>query len=148
VFQIGKGSTGYLVATDRSGANPLGGIGGEAARADICPAYGGSAFLAPRIFVACTTGVHGVELDTSGPTPSMKVGWRAQVAATGPPVVVGSVVWSTDPADQTLFGLDATTGQVVSQRTHLGPMTRFSTPTAIAGGIVVATGSAVTAVAT
>jgi outer membrane protein assembly factor BamB len=146
LFQIGKRGTGYLIATTKTDGNPLGGVGGEVASADICPAYGGTAYRAPRLFVACTTGIHGVDVGQGGGAPTLTVRWRAQVLATGPPVADRSVVWSTDPADGALFGLDAETGRVVAQRDGLGTLTRFSTPTIVRDTVVVAAGNAIVAI--
>jgi len=147
VFQIGKRGTGYLISTRVPGANPLGGIGGEVAQTDICAAYGGSAFRAPLIYAACTNGLHGVELDTQGSAPALRVKWRARVLATGPPVVDGDVVWSTDPANRAVYGLDATTGAVRTQRRDVGPMTRFTTPTVSGDTVYVATGASLVTLA-
>jgi outer membrane protein assembly factor BamB len=145
VFQVGKSGTAYLIGTRGAGANPLGGIGGEIDQTDLCPSYGGSAFRAPLIYAACTSGMHGVQLDTQGSTPELRVVWRARVAATGPPVVAGDVVWATDPANHALYGLDASTGAVRHQRRDLGSMTRFSTPTISGDTVVVASGATIVA---
>jgi outer membrane protein assembly factor BamB len=145
-FQIGKSNKAYLIATNGTGENPLGGVGGEIANEDVCAGFGGSAYKAPIIFAACTTGMHGVELVTSGPKPALRVAWRATVTATGPPAVAGDLVWSTDPGHQTLYALDARTGEVKAQRDKLGAMTRFSTPTIAGDTVFVAAGNGITAI--
>lgn len=147
LFEIGKGGTGYLVATDRPGPNPLGGVGGQLASVQVCPSYGGNTFRDPYIYVACDNGMHAVRLDATRDPPTLQAEWRTAVAASGPPVFAANTMWATDPADQAIIGVDPATGAEVARQDHLGQLTRFSAPTIAGDAMYLATANTVTSFA-
>ncbi len=138
VFQIGKSQTGYLL---HQGA--LGGIGGQAASARLCPggggndADGGSAWNAGVLYIPCSRGIQAVAVGTS--PPSLSPSWVAAGGASGPPVVAGGLVWS-ETRGGVVEALDPATGATV-QRFAVGAVaTSFPAVTA-ADGLVLAVGS-------
>jgi outer membrane protein assembly factor BamB len=133
IFQAGKNGTGYLVK-----ANNLGGIGGQKYQAPLCRDFGGNAYRAPVVYVACTDGVRAVKVKGTTHNPSFKVLWHSRVAA-GAPIVAGNVVWATDSnfGGSTLYGLDIRDGATVATL-NVGTMTHFTTPTAVGTRLLVA----------
>lgn len=134
IFQAGKNGTAYLVD-----ANNLGGIGGEKYQAPLCRDFGGNAYLAPMIYVACTDGVRAVEVTGSASNPSFVVRWRSSVAA-GSPVVAGGAIWAsnTNFGGTTLYGLDPATGATIATLAT-GKLDHFNTPTVAANHLLIAT---------
>jgi outer membrane protein assembly factor BamB len=137
VLADGKSGTAYLLR-----ASSLGGIGGEVDSANLCPAFGGDAVVATRIFVPCTDGIRAV--DVAG--GRITVAWHASEGqTTGPPVVGGGAVWSVGIGNGVLYALDPATG---STRASLpvGPVEHFATPTLSGGMVFVPTAAGVVAV--
>jgi outer membrane protein assembly factor BamB len=128
VFQAGKEGVGYLLHADH-----LGGVGGEAFAAQICAgAFGGTAFLAPHLFVPCLDGLTALTIAGG----SFTVAWRSAAYWAGAPIIAGGVVWVIDTSRATLNAYDPQTG---SQRFSqpLGAVTHFATPAADAGRLFV-----------
>lgn len=134
IFQAGKNGTAYLVdSTD------LGGIGGQKYQAPLCRDFGGNAYQAPIVYVACTDGLRAVQIVGPPSSPSFVVRWHSTVAA-GSPVVAGGVVWAANSnfGGSTLYGLDAVTGVAVATLS-VGTMSHFTTPTVAANRVLIAT---------
>jgi outer membrane protein assembly factor BamB len=130
VFQAGKEGKGYLLHADN-----LGHIGGEIFTAAIGGgAYGGAAYAPPYLFVPCTNGLVALQVDAS---PSFKVIWSSPDFFAGPPVVSGTTVWTVDIGSGTLYGFSVDKGEVIN-KTQLGSVVHFTTPSLSAGRIVVA----------
>jgi outer membrane protein assembly factor BamB len=140
IFQAGKNGNAYLL----DAAN-LGGIGGQKYQAPLCRDFGGNAYRAPVVYVACTDGVRAVQVVGPPSSPSLKVLWHSTVAK-GTPIVAGNVVWASDSnfGGSTLYGLDVSTGATVATL-PVGPMAHFATPTVAQGRLFVATTSQVVA---
>jgi outer membrane protein assembly factor BamB len=138
VFQTGKSGVGYLLHADH-----LGGIGGQAFAAVVCPggAYGGTAFAASVVYLPCRDGLRAVRI---GPGASFSVAWTGP--ATGPPIVAGGAIWAAGSGQSTLHALDPATG---ADRATLaiGPMVHFATPASRGGLLVVGSGASIVAVA-
>lgn len=139
VLAAGKGGSVYLVDVAR-----LGGVGGQLSRLSGCRAFGGSAAVpAPggsTAFVPCADGL--LQVRVTG--DRLVRGWKAPSDVTGSPVVVGTTVWSVQQ-DGTLDGLDAGTGRQRA-RVEVGAATRFASPAASGGALLVPTEAGVTAV--
>jgi hypothetical protein len=135
VFIAGKRGTGYLLRQSN-----LGGLGGQVASKDICPAFGGTARIGLTVFVPCTDGVRAVRIHAN----SFDELWHASGDITGSPVAGADTVWSLDPGGGTLAVLDAGTGHVVTSHS-VGTTSRFATPTLWRGVVFVGTLSGITA---
>ncbi len=88
LFQIGKQGVGYLL-----NASQLGGIGGQLFSANVCDeSFGGTAFVAPDLFVPCINGLFELQVANGAFTTKLQMsGLNA-----GPPTVTGGVVWTVD----------------------------------------------------
>ena len=129
VFQIGKEGVGYLLS-----AGNLGGIGGELFSAHVCSsAFGGAAFAGNIVFVSCTDGLFALNTTSD----SFSVLWRGPNYSAGPPIVTGDIVWVVDTSNGWLHGFEAKTGTPVFSA-QTGQVTRFTTPSAASGWVIVA----------
>lgn len=133
VFQGGKAGIGYLLHGDH-----LGGIGGEAFSARVCPSRsdGGVAYAAPMLFVGCSGAgsVTALKLDTSA--PSFAAAWSSGAGGETPIVAYGRV-WSVSRESSRLVALDPPSGAVAGAWS-IGSLTaHFTTPAAAAGRILV-----------
>jgi outer membrane protein assembly factor BamB len=131
VFVVGKDGIGYLMRND-----DLGGTGGQVFDDTVCDggAWGGTARVKARVFVACGEGLAAVDIAGE----RFSVAWRDDGFLPGPPIVTGGTVWVLDINHGTLRAFDAGTGK--SLRTlPVGDLpTHFVTPTAGGGRIYVA----------
>ena len=129
VFQIGKTGAGYLL----NGAN-LGGVGGQRATLGVCnSAFGGTAYQAPTVYVACTSGVVAVSV-TAG---AMKIAWKAAGFEAGPPILAQGSLWVLNLSSNSLVQLDPATG--ATRHTVGTPaLPHFATPAATGSLIIVA----------
>ena len=128
VLQVGKSQTGYLL----SQAN-LGGIGGELDSARLCGnayADGGDAVVGTVVYVPCGGGVE--EIQTS---PSVARRWSASVAANGPPIVAGGMVWSI--GGSSLYAINPVNGSTEQQLSIGGEANHFPTPS-VGDGLLLA----------
>ena len=98
----GKSGTAYLVS-----AAHLGGVGGQVAQAQVCPAFGAAAVAGSIVYEPCEQGGLAA-IDTTG--HQIHVRWRGPAGAWGSPVVGGGAVWVTDWNAGTLYELDQATG--------------------------------------
>ena len=98
----GKSGTAYLVK-----AAHLGGVGGQVAQAEVCPAYGQAAVQGSVVYEPCEQGGLAA-VDTTG--NRITVRWRGPASAWGSPVLGGGAVWVTDWKTGTLYELDQATG--------------------------------------
>jgi outer membrane protein assembly factor BamB len=98
----GKSGTAYLVK-----AAHLGGVGGQVAQAEVCPAYGQAAVQGSVVYEPCERGGLAA-VDTAG--NRIRVRWRGPASAWGSPVLGGGAVWVTDWKAGTLYELDQATG--------------------------------------
>jgi outer membrane protein assembly factor BamB len=139
VFIAGKAGTGYLLH-----ANALGGIGGQAAMAQICNglAMGGTATVGSQIFVPCSDGLRCVLIE---PGPKLVVHWHVSPDIALPPIVGGNTVYSLDQ-DGTLYALDIATGTVRATLALGAASPHFATPTISDGRVFVGTMQGVVAV--
>jgi outer membrane protein assembly factor BamB len=110
----GKSGTAYLVK-----AAHLGGVGGQVAQAEVCPAYGQAAVQGSVVYEPCEQGGLAA-VDTAGNRISVR--WRGPTSAWGSPVLGGGAVWVTDWKTGTLYELDQATG---ATRDSLGLDTRL-----------------------
>ncbi len=134
VFQAGKSQTAYVMSN-----TSLGGVGGQLASAgSYCGADvdGGSAVVGNVVYTPCQGGVVATEI-TPGSPPTITSTWQTSTGSGGPPIVAGGLVWTIDPNNKTLYGLDPSTGDA-SQSFALGSeANHFPTPT-VADGLLLA----------
>jgi outer membrane protein assembly factor BamB len=137
VYQGGKNGIGYLVSTPN-----MGHIGGELFSAPVCDSFGADAYENGILYVACSGGVHALNIDATNHRFSIR--WTGPSDANGPPIIAGGLVWVTATGSSKLYGLDPSTGAVkVTQPTPA--MEHFVTPAASDGRLFVATGSTLNA---
>ncbi len=131
VFQVGKNGTGYLLD-----ANHLGGVGGQLHSASVCSTYafGAVAHRAKTLYVPCTDGI--AEVTVRG--NSFTVGWRASVSTPGPTIIAGGAVWTVATGSGALLALDAASGKTIFSQTIGRVPSRFTSPAAGDGRVVVA----------
>jgi outer membrane protein assembly factor BamB len=137
VFIAGKRGTGYTLRTDH-----FGGIGGQVALAEVCPAYGGPAVDGDTVYLACQDGIRAVQVDSAG---QLHIRWRSAVPAAGSPVLGGGAVWTVDYDGGVLYALDPANG-TVRQQQSIGTAPHFASPTLAQGKAYVGTMTGVTAV--
>ncbi|MFG2820164.1 PQQ-binding-like beta-propeller repeat protein [Kitasatospora sp. NPDC048365] len=137
VLAVGKRGTAYLL----DAAN-LGGIGGEKARADICPAFGGAAVDGSTVYLPCENGL--VRL-TVGADASLHVDWRLPLGRGGSPVVGGGAVWVLDWRAATLDTVDPASGQVLHTVDVGAKVPNFASPVLVGDQVLVGTADGVTA---
>lgn len=102
LLALGKSSTAYLLDPRH-----LGGVGGQVAQAQVCPAYGATAVTASTVYEPCSDG--GIAAVSVTGT-RIRVLWRGPANAAGSPVVGGDAVWVTDYSSGTLYELNPATG--------------------------------------
>jgi polyvinyl alcohol dehydrogenase (cytochrome) len=103
LLALGKSGTAYLVDS----AHP-GGVGGQVAEANVCPAYGAAAVAGSTVYEPCEQGGLAA-ISTAG--DKLRVLWRGPSAAWGSPVIGGGAIWVTDWTAGTLYELDQATGR-------------------------------------
>lgn len=130
VFQVGKTGTAYVA----SAAN-LGGVGGQIASARICDAaYGGTAYQAGTVYVACTSGLVAVSVTPAG---AMHVIWKDGGFSAGPPILAQGRLWALDLSSNHLLELNASSGAVL-HAIATPALPHFASPAATGSLIVVA----------
>ena len=135
LFAAGKSHLGYLL----SQSNP-GGVGGQLQTlSSFCggDVDGGTAVSGTTVYEPCQSGI--VAVNTTAPS-SATVLWHTNTGAGGPPVVAGGLVWSIDTGNDTLYGLDPTTGNEVQQLALGSESNHFPTST-VADGLLLAPSS-------
>jgi len=132
------GKTGDIYLLD---AGDLGGIGGQRASLPGCVSFGGMARVGASVLLPCVDGVQRVDVSAG----ALHRVWRAAGSITGSPVVGGGTVWTLDTKGGTLHALSLATGRTVASR-HIGPVSRFASPTLAGSFVLVPTMDGVTAV--
>jgi PQQ-like domain len=135
LFEIGKGGTGYLVDT-----SSLGGLGGELTSLGLCFSMGGSAYLAPNVYVICLSN-GSIEQVRVGPGNALHTGWTWASPSGTPssPTIAGGYLWSIDQSASMLYGVDLTNGTTAySVALHVGSLVHFVAPSATGGMLFVA----------
>jgi hypothetical protein len=146
LFQAGKNGTGYLIGEATMGAGA-----GALYSHQVCggaPSFGGDAYAAGVIYVACSNGVQALAYNQGA--ASFAALWKGPGDAAGPPIVSAGLVWvvathGSNPGTK-LYGLDPATG--VPRYTETLPsaaVDHFASPSAAGGRLFVASGSSVTA---
>ncbi len=137
-FSIGKAGHVYLLHQGN-----LGGIGGQAAQAEHCKAFGGMAFHAGVIYVPCDPGLTAYTIE---PGPTIKRVWRNHDTGYGSdPVMGGGAVWAVN--DGTLHQIDPQSGATVTS-IAVGANGHFATPALHDDLVLVPTLAGVTAIRT
>jgi hypothetical protein len=142
VFIVGKDRTGYLL-----NAAALGGIGGQVATVGLCESLGGSAYVAPDVYVVCPQDGKIMQVKV-GPGNALSQGWTwsSPTATAGSPTLAGGVLWRLDTSASVLYGVDPATGSTRFTVPLLtGTPAHFAAPAAADGLIVVAGSKAVVA---
>ena len=149
LFQSGKDGNGYVL-----NGGGLGHVSSAAVEASgFCPggSFGGSVYdpANSTIYAACVGGLRALSLGSGSP-PSLaaKAGFSAPSGATGPPVIAGGLVWVTNYASGSLYGLDPTSGTTRSQfpiPESGSNVNHFASPGGGGGRLFVASGDQVTA---
>ena len=139
VLAVGKRGTGYLLSTAR-----LGGIGGQLAQGEICPAFGAAAVAGAVAYVPCEGGGMAA---VAVANDQLKVLWRGPGSASGSPVAGGGAVWVADWDAGTLYELAQASG-TIRQRIGLGSaLPHFASPSLSGSLVLLGTMSGVVAVA-
>ncbi len=138
-FIAGKQGRGFLL---RRGA--LGHIGGEAFGGPAYPAFSGTAYAPPLLYLACPGQVLALRVDLGA--PSFNVAWRRPVGSPGAPIVAFGLLWVIDYGAGTLLALDPAAGDRRYSQAG-GPAAHFVTPAAGAGHVYAGMGRRLIAVA-
>ena len=139
VFQIGKSGVGYLLD-----AAHLGGIGGELHSGTVCPGsgvWGAIGHLGETLYVPCSGGVVEVTVRGNG----FRVGWNTGVSTPGPTIVTPAAVWTVETGNGQLLALDPATGNILVALAIGNVPSRFITPTAGGGRVLVASDQRISA---
>jgi hypothetical protein len=133
VLQAGKSHAAYLLSQ-----SSLGGVGGQqTSLAPFCGADvdGGNAVDGSVVYAPCLSGVMAAQVGTA--PASIHVLWHTSTGSTGSPIVAGGLVWTINPSNGTLNGLDPKSGSGV-QTLALGSVANhFPSPT-VADGLLLA----------
>jgi outer membrane protein assembly factor BamB len=131
ILQVGKSGEGYLLDAQR-----LGGVDGQLRSRRVChtSAFGGIAHDGDTAFVPCSDAVVQVVVDGE----DFRVGWSASVSVPGPSIVTNGMVWTVGTSEGDLIAFDASSGNQLFSR-HVGSVpSRFTSPAAGAGLVMVA----------
>jgi outer membrane protein assembly factor BamB len=139
LLALGKSGTAYLVS-----AAHLGGVGGQVAQADVCPAYGAAAVAGSTVYEPCEQGGMAA-ISTAG--NQIRVLWRGPASAWGSPVVGGGAVWVTDWTAGTLYELDPATGATRDSVSLGTPLPHFASLSMTGSHAYLGTNQGVVAVA-
>jgi polyvinyl alcohol dehydrogenase (cytochrome) len=127
VLTVGKRGVGYLLRSHR-----LGGVGGQMAKLNLCPAFGGAAVMSTTVIVPCAGGG---PVAVSTRNSRLRVLWHGPAAADGSPVIGGGAVWVANTSAGVLYELNARTGAVRHQIRVGSQLAHFASP-ALAGRVV------------
>ena len=145
LFQAGKAGVGYLLDEAAMGS------GAQAVYShEVCGgagSFGGDAYAAGVIYLACTNGVQALAYDQAARTFTPR--WQGPSNAIGPPIVAAGLVWVVATGwggGETLYGLDPASGKPRYTETLPSPVAdHFASPSAAGGRLFVASGSSVSA---
>ena len=136
VFVIGKEGVGYLLAARR-----LGGVGGQVASRQICRgAWGGTAWIGSMVFLPCSDGLYAVTVGSS----SLSLAWHANHPTLAPPITAAGALWAIEWSTATLYAFEPSTGKTL-YTANIGGASRYSTPAATEGFVVMPAGKKVVA---
>jgi outer membrane protein assembly factor BamB len=138
ILMVGKRGTGYLLSATR-----LGGVGGQLAQLQVCPAFGSAAVTGSLVIVPCASGGPAA---VSVPPARLGVAWRGPGSADGSPVVGGGAVWVTANSGGILYQLDPATGRVLHQIALGSALPHFTSPSLSGRLVLVGTMHGVVAV--
>lgn len=135
IFQVGKTGVGYLTRSSH-----LGGIGGQVFTAQVCGAgaFGGTAYAASVLYVACHDGLVALKVQAE-PSASFAIVWRGPRFVAEPPILAAGAVWCVDRGTAMLYALDVAGGGVLFKQS-LGTAMHFTSPAAAPGRVLVAAG--------
>ena len=136
VLIVGKSGTAYLLRGDH-----LGGVGGQVAQKQECPAFGSAPVSGTTVYVPCPTEIRALSVSANGISDL----WRAAVKSASSPMVGGGAVWVVDYGDGVLYELGQNDGHVVAQ-VPVGTATRFTAPTLSGSKAYIGTADSVVAV--
>jgi hypothetical protein len=134
VVQAGKSQTAFLL-----NASQLGGIGGQESDLKLCgggDVSGGVAVSGSVVYLPCQTGLVALRVGTS--PPSLAQLWQTTSGASGPPIVVGGLVWSM--GGSSLYGLEPQSGHSAISLAVGEPQNHFPTPS-VGDGLLLVPGS-------
>jgi outer membrane protein assembly factor BamB len=140
ILIVGKSGMGYLL----NAAN-LGGIGMQIAINRVCNAtngatYGSLAYANGIVYVGCSDGMVALQINSAWNNFST-LWYNTTNPANHPPTLAGGVVWALNSGGS-LMSFNATTGAFLKSFALPGS-TRFTTPTASNGLLLVAAGTTV-----
>ncbi|MGH2718208.1 MAG: hypothetical protein ACRDJU_06490, partial [Actinomycetota bacterium] len=136
LFQAGKQGVGYVIPPS------LGGIGGQVSTGQVCSgAYGGTAYAAPTVYVACLNGVVAVTVNGAG---AMSTAWRSSSFDAGAPILADGALWVLDDNSATLEEFNPSSGQLLHS-VKVPTVAHFATPSASGGMIFVASNRSIEA---
>jgi hypothetical protein len=133
VFQSGKSANVWLL---NNGA--LGGFGGQAnanTAISTCSSgdavFGGAAFVAPDVYIACnsSSSLQALTVNTGTPPLGFTTHWTAGGFTPGPPIVEGGLIWTLNIGGQALYGYNTSGTRVVNVALPQG-VHHFATPAA------------------
>jgi outer membrane protein assembly factor BamB len=127
VLTVGKRGVGYLLRSRH-----LGGVGGQIAKLNICPAFGGAAVAGTTVIVPCAGGG---PVAVSTRNSRLRVLWHGPASADGSPVIGGGAIWVTSTSAGLLYELNARTGAIRQQIRIGSELAHFASPT-LAGRVV------------
>jgi outer membrane protein assembly factor BamB len=126
-------------------------MNGQVFSAPVCDggAYGGTAYVAPYLYVACRDGWVSLNLlhsSTQANTnaknsinstySSFTVKWHGPQFWAGPPIVADGLVWTVDINNGDLYAFDQVNGNILFHE-NLGQVTHFASPSSAHGRIFV-----------
>jgi hypothetical protein len=120
----------------------MGHIGSGLFSAPVCASFGSDAYGDGILFVACSSGIKALGINTAA--PSFSTLWTGPGDANGPPIIAGGLVWVAATGSSKLYGLDRATGAVKVNVTTPA-MEHFTTPSASDGKLFLATDQTLTA---
>ena len=131
VFQVGKSGTGFLLDSGH-----LGGIGGQLSTASVCdgPSLGAVSHDGATLFIPCSSGVAAVVVTGD----RLSVRWTAGAPVPGPPIVTTGAVWTVATGSGGLLALDPSTGSRLASLPIGTVPSRFTSPAAGGGRVLVA----------
>ncbi|MBV9524664.1 MAG: PQQ-binding-like beta-propeller repeat protein, partial [Candidatus Dormibacteraeota bacterium] len=143
LFTIGKGGRGYLLNQSSLPNNSNPG-GGENASNQVCDttsnaAFSGMAVSGNVVYVPCHDGVAAVSIDSS---TSFHTLWYQTSGGGAAPIVAGGVVWTLSMfGGTTVYGLDPSSGAIISRLSLPAGTQHFATAAAGYGRLFVPAGN-------
>ncbi len=138
VFQVGKTGIGYLLD-----AADLGGVGGQLHDGKVCDgaAFGAAAHRGTTVFVPCT----GAVVAVTASADRFDTAWTAETSTPGPTIVTTGAVWAVATGSGELLALDPQTGEKLFSQSIGSVPSRFTSPAAGGGRVVIGVGRRIVA---